>query len=63
MNPLLQENPITTRMVQNNPALKQAIDYVNQNGGNPKEAFYKLAKERGVDPQTILNQVNNFAKL
>ena len=65
MNPLLQEttNSIMQRMTQNNPVLKQAIEYVNANGGNPKEAFYKLAKEKGVDPQTVLNQVNNFAKL
>lgn len=51
------------RLIQNNPALKQAIEYVNQNGGDPKEAFYKLAQEKGVDPNEILKQVNNFAKL
>ena len=45
------------RLTQNNPAMKQAIDYVNANGGNPKEAFYKLAQEKGVDPQTILNSL------
>ena len=44
-------------LVQNNPNMKQAIDYVNANGGNPKEAFYKLAKERGIDPDSILNSL------
>jgi len=44
-------------MAQNNPGLKQALDYVNANGGNPEEAFYKLAKEKGVDPQAILNSL------
>ena len=59
MNPLLQgtQTNLTNRILQNNPQLKQAIDYVNQNGGDPKQAFYKLAKEKGVDPQTILNQL------
>ena len=61
MNPLLQGT--MQRATQNNPALQQALDYVKQNGGNPKEAFYKLAKEKGVDPNEILKQVNNFAKL
>ena len=59
MNPLLQgtQTNLTNRILQNNPQLKQAIDYVKANGGDPKEAFYKLAKEKGVDPQTILNQL------
>ena len=44
-------------LMQSNPNMKQAIDYINANGGNPKEAFYKLAKERGIDPDTILNSL------
>ena len=44
-------------LMKNNPGMKQAIDYVNANGGDPKEAFYKLAQEKGVDPQTILNSL------
>lgn len=43
------------QLMQNNPGMKQVIDYVNANGGDPKEAFYKLAKERGIDPDSILN--------
>ena len=63
MNPLLQGiNPIT-QIMQSNPALSQAMEYINANGGNAKDAFYKLAKEKGVDPQSVLDQVNNFAKL
>jgi len=37
--------------------MKKAIDYVNENGGNPKDAFYKLAKEIGIDPDSILNSL------
>lgn len=44
-------------MAQSNPQMKQAIDYVNANGGNAKDAFYKLAQEKGVDPNSILNQL------
>ena len=29
-------------LVQQNPNMKQAIDYVNQNGGDPKAALEKL---------------------
>ena len=45
------------QMAQNNPQMKQAIEYVNANGGNPKDAFYKLAQERGIDPDAILNSL------
>ena len=40
-----------------NPAIKQTLDYVNANGGDPRSAFYKLAQERGVDPNSILNML------
>ena len=48
------------QMAQNNPQMKQAIDYVNANGGNAKDAFYKLAQEKGVDPNSILNQLRSL---
>ena len=55
----MSQNPQVAiqNLMQNNPGMKQAIDYVNANGGNPKDAFYKLAKERGVDPDSILNSL------
>lgn len=33
--------------------MQQAIDYVKQNGGDPKAAFQKLAEEKGIDPAEI----------
>jgi hypothetical protein len=42
-------------LAQSNPQMKQAIEYIGQNGGNAKEAFYALAKQKGVNPDTILN--------
>ena len=38
---------------QQNPGLTKALDYVKQNGGDPKAAFEKLAAERGIDPREI----------
>ena len=40
-------------MRQNNPALSKAMDYIKQNGGDPKTAFEKLAAEKGVDPADL----------
>ena len=40
-------------MIQQMPQYKQAMDYINQNGGDAQAAFYKMAKEMGVDPDEI----------
>ena len=45
------------QMAVNNPQVKQVLDYVNKNGGDPKTAFYALAKEKGVNPEEILKQL------
>lgn len=34
--------------------MKQVMDIVGQSGGDPKAAFYKMAEEKGVDPEQIL---------
>ena len=40
-----------------NPQIKKALDYVNQNGGDMKSAFYKLAEDNGIDANNILNMI------
>lgn len=44
-------------LAQNNPQVQQVMQYVNQNGGDAKAAFYKKAQELGVDPNLIINQL------
>ena len=48
-----------TQMASQNPQLKQVIEYVNANGGDAKSAFYKMANEKGVDPNEIIRQLNS----
>lgn len=45
------------KMLKSNPQVQQVMEYVNQNGGDPKAAFYKLAEEKGVNPNEIINQL------
>lgn len=45
------------QMVSQNPKLQQVIKYVQDSGGDAKSAFYKMANEQGIDPNTILNQL------
>ena len=44
-------------MMQNNPQMKQVMDIVGQSGGDPKAAFYKMAEEKGVDPEQVLSML------
>ena len=39
------------------PRMKQAVEYVNNHGGNPKQAFYQLCKEKMINPENILNKL------
>ena len=43
--------------IQQIPQLRQAMEIVQQAGGDPQKAFYALAKQRGVDPESILSQL------
>ena len=45
------------KMLTNNPNFQNVVNYINQNGGDAKTAFYNLAAQKGVDPNTILSQL------
>lgn len=46
---------VMQNMINNNPQMKQVMDFVRQSGGDPKQAFYKLAEQRGVDPNEVIS--------
>ena len=49
-------NALMNKLIQSNPRLKAAYNMVQQNGGNAKTLFYQLAQQKGIDPNSILNQ-------
>lgn len=40
-----------------NPRVLQAMQLVKSMGGDPKSAFYTLAAQKGVDPDSILSML------
>lgn len=44
------------QLMQKNPQVMQAVQFIQQSGGDPEKAFYTLAKQKGVDPESILSQ-------
>ena len=59
MNMVRNPQNAVGNLLQNNPQMRQVMEYVNANGGNPKAAFYKMAGEMGVDPEEVLKQLRN----
>ncbi len=41
-----------------NQNVRNALEYVNKNGGSAKAAFYNLANAQGVNPNDILSILN-----
>ena len=50
-------NAAMQSMLSSNPMFKGIVDYINQNGGDAKTAFYNMAAQKGVDPESILKQL------
>lgn len=52
-NPQLALNQI----LMNNPNINLIMELIKNNGGNLQTAFYNLAKQKGIDPQVVLNEL------
>lgn len=50
-------NQAMQQLLNNNPQYQGIMEYISQNGGDAKSAFYNLAAQRGVDPNSILSQL------
>ena len=46
-----------SQLMQTNPQMKQAMDIIKASGNDPKRAFYALAEQKGINPQSILDQL------
>ena len=55
-------NPMAAiqQMSQGNPQLQQVLQVVQQNGGDAKTAFYNMAKQKGVNPDDVLKQLQGM---
>ena len=45
------------QLMQNNPQMQQAMELIKASGNDPKRAFYALAEQKGIDPNSILDQL------
>ena len=50
-------NQMLNMLAQQNPQVKQVMDMVKNSNMSAKDLFYKMAQEKGVNPDDILNQL------
>ena len=44
-------------MMQRNPNMQKAMQYVREHGNDPKAAFENLAREKGFDPEELMKNL------
>lgn len=44
-------------MIKTNPQVTQIMKEVKESGKTPEEYFYEKAKQKGVDPESILSKL------
>lgn len=59
MNTIKNPQEALQQMAMNNPQYNQVMQYVKDNGGDAKSAFYKMAKEKGIDPEEFLKMLKS----
>ena len=45
-------------MSKTNPQVQQIMQMIQQTNQTPKDLFYSMAQQRGVDPNQVLNMFN-----
>lgn len=50
-------NAAMQALINQNPQMRQVMQVIQQNGGDPKAAFYSVAKQRGIDPEQVLSML------
>lgn len=50
-------NAAMQSLLSTDPRFQEVMSYINQNGGDAKTAFYNMAARKGIDPNSILQQL------
>ena len=58
----MAQNPLLglRQMAQTDPLARQAVQIIDQNGGNEKTAFMEQAKAFGIDPNAVIPMINKY---
>jgi len=56
---MFNSNPrsMVENLIKSNPQYGAVMELVQENGGDPKKAFYALARQKGLDPDEIAKEL------
>ena len=54
----MAQNPMGE--LQNNPQMKETLEFIQQNGGDARAVAYMLARQKGQDADQLYSQINNM---
>ena len=63
MTKAMQSGTPMGMLSQSNPQLKEVYDYIRSCGGDPKQAFYKYARENNAKTEPVLQQARSMLGL
>lgn len=50
-------NEMIAQLAMRNPQMQSVMQEVQRNGGDARKAFYAMAQQKGIDPNSILNML------
>ena len=57
MKSMRNPQAMLNQLSQNNPQVKQLMTMIQSSGKSPKDLFYQVAQEKGVDPEEVLRMI------
>ena len=57
MKTMRNPQAMLNQLSQNNPQVKELITMLQTSGKSPKDMFYQMAQEKGVDPEEVLKML------
>lgn len=57
MKTMRNPQAMLNQLSQNNPQVKELMTMLQTSGKSPKDMFYQVAQEKGVDPEEVLKML------
>lgn len=57
MKTMRNPQAMLNQLSQSNPQVKELMTMLQTSGKSPKDMFYQVAQEKGVDPEEVLNML------
>ena len=57
MKSMRNPQAMLNQLSQNNPQVREVMTMLQNSGKSPKDMFYQVAQEKGIDPEEVLSML------